>query len=116
MPAAGFKSKLEERYQAHLADRVRRGEIASFAYEPEKLRLADGTFYTPDFRVVTAEGFVQFHETKGFMREAARIRLNVAAELHPYAFFVVYAEGASGFLVQPLKQLRAPPKREKKRA
>lgn len=114
--APAFKSKLEERYYAHLAGQARGGEIAAFSYEPEKLRLADGTFYTPDFRVVTLEGFVQFHETKGFMREAARIRLNVAAELHPYEFLVVYAQGTDGFTVRPHGQPAPGQKASKKRA
>jgi len=90
-----FDSKLEEAYWRHLADLQAQGAIHSFALKPEKLRLADGSYYTPDFRVITNEGFVQFHETKGFMREAARVRLLVAAELHPYPFFLVKKSGAS---------------------
>ena len=109
-----FKSKLEARYFAYLQQRLRRGEIAAFAYEAEKLRLADGAYYTPDFRVVTVEGYVEFHETKGFMREAARVRLLVAAELHPYAFFLVFDKGDGEFVVQP-HDAKPPPKRAKPR-
>lgn len=90
-----FDSKLEEAYWNHLADLQAQGAIHSFSLKPEKLRLADGSYYTPDFRVITNEGFVQFHETKGFMREAARVRLLVAAELHPYPFLLVKKSGAS---------------------
>lgn len=90
-----FDSKLEEAYWNHLADLQAQGAIHSFALKPEKLRLADGSYYTPDFRVITPTGEVQFHETKGFMREAARVRILVAAELHPYPFFLVKKSGAS---------------------
>lgn len=90
-----FDSKLEEAYWNHLRDLQAQGVIHSFALKPEKLRLADGSYFTPDFRVITLEGVVQFHETKGFMREAARVRLLVAAELHPYPFFLVKKSGAS---------------------
>jgi hypothetical protein len=90
-----FDSKLEEAYWHRLKDLQAQGVIHSFALKPEKLRLADGSYYTPDFRVITPTGEVQFHETKGFMREAARVRLLVAAELHPYPFFLVKKSGAS---------------------
>lgn len=90
-----FDSKLEEAYWHRLKDLQAQGVIHSFALKPEKLRLADGSYYTPDFRVVAPTGEVQFHETKGFMREAARVRILVAAELHPYPFFLVKKSGAS---------------------
>lgn len=109
-----FDSGLEERYFAHLQQRLRRGEIAAVACKPEKLRLADGAHFTPDFRVVTVDGYVEFHETKGFMREAARVRLLVAAELHPYAFFLVFDKGDGEFVVQP-HDAKPPPKRAKPR-
>lgn len=47
-------------------------------------------WFTPDFRVVTKTGMLEFHETKGQMREAALTRLRVAADLHPYRFVVVH--------------------------
>lgn len=72
-------NKTEQDYAALLEVRRRAGEIESWEYEGMRLRLADGTLYTPDF-VVTYLDHIAFHETKGFMREAARVRLNVAAE------------------------------------
>lgn len=112
-PPVSFDSDLEERYYEHLQQRMRRGEIAAFALKPEKLRLADGAYYTPDFRVILPDGSVEFHETKGFMREAARVRLRAAAEMHPYTFLLVYAKDRE-FVVQPHDA--KPPKSRKKRA
>ena len=63
---------------------VRRAE-----FEGVRLRLADGTYYTPDFFVVKDSGYIEFHETKGHMREAARVRLRVAANLYPEFTFVL---------------------------
>lgn len=88
-----YRSKLEERYHAHLLAQVKQGRIDRVDYEPVRLRLAEGCWYTPDFRVIR-DGKTEFHETKGFMREAARVRLRVAAELHPYTFYLVRADGA----------------------
>lgn len=91
-PLAGANG-LEREYAAHLELLARAGEIKTWGYEQIKLRLADGTFYTPDFIVVARDEHLEIHETKGFMREAARVRIKVAAELHPFRFFIVRKEG-----------------------
>lgn len=80
---------LEADYAARLTVHQIGGKIARWDYEPEKLRLADNTTYTPDFRVLLPDGTVEFHETKGFMRDDAWVKLKVAAELHPYTFRLV---------------------------
>jgi hypothetical protein len=88
----GSMNKLEAAYGAHLEAAFRAGAIAAFAFEPEKLRLADKTFFTPDFRVVTSDGFIEFHEVKGFWEDDARVKIKVAAEMHPYRFVAVTQE------------------------
>lgn len=80
-----------------------RGEILEYAFEPVKLRLAKGCFYTPDFMVLENDGTVTVYEVKdwrsgskkyplkklkGFWREDARIKLKVAARLFPMLRFV----------------------------
>lgn len=74
---------------AELRPRLLAGEIKRYDFEVERLRLADNTFYTPDWRVVMADDTIEFHEVKGFLREAAFVRIKVAAELHPYRFVMV---------------------------
>lgn len=53
-----------------------------FAFEPHKLRLADRTFYTPDFGVLLMDGTFEFHEVKGHWEDDARVKIKVAAEQH----------------------------------
>jgi hypothetical protein len=76
----------ERRYAEELERRRLAGEIEHWAFEPEKLRLAPSTFYTPDFRVLMPDGSIEFHEVKGFVEAAGQIKIKVAAELHPYTF------------------------------
>lgn len=59
-----------------------------WAFEAIKLRLATGAWYKPDFALIDAGGHLVLHETKGFWREAARVRIKVAAELFPCFRFV----------------------------
>ena len=47
---AGRMNKTEAAYAELLAARAHVGEILEFKFESLKLRLADRTWYTPDFR------------------------------------------------------------------
>jgi hypothetical protein len=70
---------------------LRRGEIVRYDYEPEVLRLP-GCRYTPDFRVLAADGEVVFYEIKGGRcEEDSWLKLKLAAEIHPYRFVLVKA-------------------------
>lgn len=82
-------NKLEAKYAGVLELRKKAGEIAAYWFEGLKLRLADRTFYTPDFVVQLADGSLELHETKGFMRDDAAIKLKVAAETFPFRFVLV---------------------------
>jgi hypothetical protein len=62
--------------------------VEAWWFEPFGLRLADGTFYHPDFMVQRKNGMVEVHEVKGFWRDDARVKIKVAAERFPFAFFV----------------------------
>lgn len=86
----GTMNKTEAAYAQYLEVRKRAGEIQSYDFEAMKLRLAKATFYTPDFMVITASGFVEFHEVKGFWEEDARVKIKTAAEKYPaYVFIAV---------------------------
>ena len=86
----GHMNKTEARYQLHLEARQLAGEVASFAFEPLKLRLADRTYYTPDFMVILPDGLIEFHDVKGGpIEDDAAVKLKVVAELRPeFAFFI----------------------------
>lgn len=63
--------------------------IRDFAFEPERLRMADRTYYKPDFRVTLDDGRNAFIEVKGgFARDDAMVKIKTIAELHPYPFFL----------------------------
>jgi len=76
----------ESAFADYLDGRIQRGEIKRWDFEPEKFRLADNTYYTPDFRVVENDDRIVFIETKGFWRDDARAKIKIAAALHPYRF------------------------------
>jgi hypothetical protein len=82
-------NKTEAAYASYLEGMRVAGHIIRWDYEPEKLRLADLTYYTPDFRVVYPDGAIEFHEVKGFVRDDAMVKLKVAAETHPYRFVMI---------------------------
>lgn len=84
----GIKNGLESDYANRLELRQKADEIVGFRFEGMRFRLGKGTYYTPDFVVITSEGAVECHETKGHWREAARVRIKVAAREFPWFRFV----------------------------
>ncbi len=82
-------NKTEIAYAAHLEVLKRAGLILWYRFEAIKLRLADNTFYSPDFAVMMPDGEIEFHEVKGFWRDDARVKIKVAAEMYPFQFVAV---------------------------
>ena len=84
----GRMNGLEEKYARFLMDKLNAGEVTLFRFESVKLRLADKTYYTPDFMVLDKDGMITFHEVKGFWQDDARVKIKVAAEQYPEFGFV----------------------------
>ncbi len=82
----GQLNKTEQAYQDRLAELKASGAILWYRFEGIKLRLADNTFYTPDFAVMTNSGQMECHEVKGFWEDDARVKIKVAAEMYPFLF------------------------------
>ena len=87
----GQLNKTEEAYRQHLEARKAAGEVAWYRFEGIKLRLADKTFYTPDFAVMLPDGSMEMHEVKGFWQDDARVKTKVAADQYPFRFIAVTA-------------------------
>lgn len=62
-----------------------------FKFEGIKLRLADNTFYTPDFAVMLTNGALEMHEVKGYWQDDARAKIKIAADLYPMKFVAIRA-------------------------
>ena len=76
-------NKQEAEYAQYLEWLKQSGEILHWSYETIKLRLADRTWYTPDFFVIPKSSMVELHEFKGFWRDDSRVKIKVAAEQYP---------------------------------
>ena len=88
----GQMNKTEAAYGHHLQQLQTAGEILWHAFEGVKLRLADNTFYTPDFAVMRADGQLEMHEVKGFWQDDARVKIKVAASMYPFKFIALKAK------------------------
>lgn len=87
-------NKTEASYGAHLERLRMAGTILWYRFEGVKLRLADKTFYTPDFAVMTDANEIQMHEVKGFWSDDARVKIKVAADQYPFLFLAVTVQSA----------------------
>jgi hypothetical protein len=95
---AGRMNKTEKAYSQQLDARMPTdqspGEVAGWMFEPLKLRLADDTWYTPDFLVLMTDGTIEIHEVKAcadngkvLVEDDAQVKIKVAAEDYPFFTF-----------------------------
>jgi hypothetical protein len=89
---AGAMNKTEAAYARYLEDRKHAGDVAWYRFEGVKLRLADSTFYTPDFAVMLAGGEMECHEVKGHWQDDARAKIKIAADQYPFRFIAITAK------------------------
>lgn len=86
----GRMNGTESRYESEvLLARKATGDVVAWWFESVKYRLADNTFYTPDFLVQLASGELECHEIKGHWEDDARVKIKVAASLYPLRFIAV---------------------------
>jgi len=85
----GTMNKTERSYACRLDQMKHAGKILWFGFEAIKLRLADNTFYTPDFAVMADDGVIELHEVKGFWTDDARVKIKVAADKFPFRFMAM---------------------------
>ncbi len=89
----GTLNKTERAYEALLKEWQHAGLVVWFKFEGVKLRLADNTFYTPDFAVMLSNGQMELHEVKGaraIFADDAKVKVKIAAELYPFPFVVAF--------------------------
>ena len=77
-------NKTEALYTIELEAQRGAGEITRWAFESLKFRLANRTWYTPDFAAWLTSGGVRVVEVKGgFIRDDAAVKFKVAREMYP---------------------------------
>ena len=86
-------NRWERGYADHLELRKRGGEVKVYEFERFKLKLADKTYYTPDFLVVLADDTIELHEVKGHWEEDARVKWKATADRYPIFRFVAVTGG-----------------------
>lgn len=110
--APGEMNKTESAYSMFLASEMKNGSIDWFEFDAVKLRLADKTFYTPDFMVMMSDGTIEIHEVKGatknkvtgqskpWVEDDAAVKIKVAARLFPFRFKMVWPDKMLGWASQ----------------
>ncbi len=88
-----FRSSWEANYARFLNWMVAHGDVATWEYEPKTFRFPGverGTItYTPDFRVELKSGRTEWHEVKGWMDNASKVRLKRMAKHFPSEVLVL---------------------------
>lgn len=102
-------NKTEASYAAYLEAMRRSDQIEWYSFDAVKLRLADKTFYTPDFMLMKSDGIIEIHEVKGatknkvtgesrpWVEDDASVKIKVAAGLFPFKFVMVWPDKTLGW-------------------
>jgi hypothetical protein len=101
-PAKRGMNGWETKYAKILEQQRRAGVIAWWRFESMRFKLANGAWFKPDFAVVQNDGKLELYEVKGYWREAAKLRIKVAADQFPFTFVVVKKAG-SGWTREVIK-------------
>ena len=91
-----YDNKLEAAYAEHLEADRQAGAISRWWPKPFKIRLANRCWYEADFLVQLLDGSLEIHETKGFMREDALLKLKFLTQTYPFSVVVVTKEKVRG--------------------
>lgn len=101
--APQYRSELERERAEYLELHRAAGEILAWWYEPCQLQIGGGAKYKPDFLVFNRDLSLDFEETKGFWREAHRIRIKAAAAQFPIFRFRGITKDAEGWHTEEFK-------------
>lgn len=86
-------NKTEKAWEDNIKERMARGEVLWYKFEGYKFKLADNTYYTPDFGVMLADRELVFEEVKGgFIMDDAKAKWKIAADLYPHRFRLCVAQ------------------------
>jgi hypothetical protein len=88
-----FRSSWEANYARYLDWLKGIGEIKDWQYEPDTFEFKavkrGNRFYTPDFKVTSKDGGVEYHEVKGWMDADSATKLRRMARYYPSVKIVV---------------------------
>ncbi len=90
---------LERKYADRLDAMQATGLIAHYWFQGFTLLLAADCRFTPDFVVQFPDGSLEIHETKGFFRDDAKVKLKVCARQFPFPIKLVTHTKATGFVI-----------------
>ena len=86
----GELNRTEQAYAQTLEAQKASGEVLWYAFDSVKLRLANNTFLSVDFFVLTRDFKLQAIDVKGSMAiitDDAKVKMKVASEKFPWEFF-----------------------------
>lgn len=98
-----YRSKWEWEYARYLDLLKAAKQVDGWWYEEHSFLIGVGASYTPDFLVVWAGNRAEYHEVKGYRREAAMVRLRAAALAHPDEVFVLVTKKAGQWVHTPVR-------------
>lgn len=78
-------NKTEAEYARLLDAEIEAGRVLKYKFHAVRVRLADNTYYEPDFLVLHSDMTLAFHEVKGsFITDKGGMKIKLCAEAIPF--------------------------------
>lgn len=103
---AGDLNQTEQAFEKLLKTLEYTGEILWYKFEGVKLRLADKTFLTIDFAVLTKDNQLEMIDVKGakaIVQDDSLAKIKIAASMYPFTFKIAYPKrkkDGGGWLIE----------------
>lgn len=103
------RSSWEANYARFLNWQKAQGAIKDWEYEADTFEFVSikkgSRFYTPDFKVITSDDSIEYHEVKGWMTDKSATKLKRMAKYFPAIKLVLIDKNAYQNLAKQLKRL-----------
>ena len=97
------EDKLNKTESAYLDELRSNDQYIAVHIQAITLKLGDDCRYTPDFLTIDRNGKCKCHETKGFWRDDARVKIKCAARMYRWIEFVAVTKQKSDWIYEQIK-------------
>ena len=104
-----FRSAWEANYARYLSFLVALSEIADWEYESDHFEFSaikrGHRSYTPDFKIINLDGSIEYHEVKGWLDPASKVKLKRMAKYYPEIQIIIIDKDAYQAIQKECKNL-----------
>ena len=92
---SGVMNKTEQRFANTLETLKQANEVLWYRFAPLSIKLAEKTFYRPDFMVLRKDYVIEIIDikgSKGVIQDDSHAKIKIAADIYPFRFLLAFPQ------------------------